>query len=119
MPFIDFKSIAPLKIWEGINGPIAYSDQLLFGYFTIDDGAVLPTHQHPHEQWSHLIEGEFEFNIGGEILHMKPGMSAFIPGNVPHSGRAITKALFLDCFYPVREDFVEKERQSYEGERLG
>jgi len=52
----------------------------------------------------------FAVNIGVEIMHMKPGMSAYIPGNVPHSGRALTEALFLDCFSPVREDFVEKER---------
>lgn len=111
MPFIDFKSKPPIKIWEGIQGPIATSEHLLFGYFTIDAGAVLPVHQHPHEQWSHLIEGEFEFNIGGEIMHMKPGMSAYIPGNVPHSGRALSdKVIFLDCFTPVREDFVEKEK---------
>ena len=111
MPFFDFKSMPPVKIWEGISGPLAYSDQLLFGYFTIEEAAVLPVHQHPHEQWSHLIAGEFEFNIGGELMHMKPGMSAYIPGNVPHSGRALTSGvIFLDCFAPVREDFVEKER---------
>ncbi len=112
MPYFDFKSMQPIKIWEGINGPIAVSDQLLFGYFTIDAGAVLPEHQHAHEQWSHLISGEFEFNIGGENKHMKAGMSAYIPGNVPHSGKALTEGvIFLDCFTPVREDFVEKEKQ--------
>jgi quercetin dioxygenase-like cupin family protein len=99
-----------LKIWDGINGPIAHSDKLLFGYFHIDAEAVLPVHQHPHEQWSHLIEGEFEFNVDGDIHLMKPGMSVYIPSEAPHSGKAMTKCLFLDCFYPVREDFVERER---------
>ncbi len=112
MPYFDFKSMPSVQIWDQIKGPIAYSENLLFGYFYIDDGAILPVHSHPHEQWSHLIEGEFEFNVDGDIRHMKPGMSVFIPSNVPHSGKSLTKALFLDCFNPVREDFVEKARLS-------
>ncbi|MBK6390344.1 MAG: cupin domain-containing protein [Saprospiraceae bacterium] len=112
MPLYDFKSMPPMQIWDQIKGPIAYSDKVLFGYLHIDDGAELPVHQHPHEQWSHLIEGEFEFNVGGELYHMKPGMSVHIPGDVPHSGRSLSKCIFLDCFHPVREDWLEKEKLS-------
>lgn len=110
MPFIDFKNKESIKIWDGIDGAIAYSDKLLFGYLRIEEGAVLPVHQHHHEQWSHLIEGEFIFNINGDEMKMKPGMSAYIPGDTPHSGTAITKCIFLDCFNPVREDWIEKEK---------
>lgn len=113
MPFVDFKTKTPIKIWDGITGPIAYSENILFGYLNIDEGAVLPVHQHPHEQYSHLIEGEFIFNIDGDEMHMKPGMSAFIPGDTPHSGRALTKCIFLDCFNPVREDWVQKEKDQH------
>jgi quercetin dioxygenase-like cupin family protein len=36
------------------------------GYITIAAGVELPEHHHVHEQWSHLIEGELEFIVGGE-----------------------------------------------------
>ncbi len=111
MPFIDFKSMPAVKIWDGIAGPIAYSDKMMFGYLSIEADCILPEHQHPHEQWSHLLEGEIIFKIGDEEMHMKPGMTAYIPGNVPHSGRSLTKVTFLDCFNPIREDWVQKEKE--------
>ena len=69
----------------------------------------MPEHSHPHEQWSHLIEGQLEFNIGGEKKVISPGMAAFIPSHVPHSAKAMTKCKVIDCFLPAREDFVKKE----------
>ncbi len=108
---IDFKNKPSVKIWDGINGPIAYSENITFGYLTIENGSELPVHQHPHEQWSHLIEGEFIFNIDGIDYNMKPGMSVYIKGNLPHSGKALTKCIFLDCFNPPREDWTEKEKE--------
>lgn len=112
MPFVQFSSNKKVKIWEGINGYLSHSDQATFGYFTIDKGAVLPVHQHIHEQWTHLIEGELEFDIDGEKQLMRPGMAAFIPSNVPHSARAITECKVIDCFLPVRQDFVELEKNA-------
>ena len=110
MPYFNLKEMPSLQIWDGIVGPIAYSDKILFAYLHIDEGSILPVHQHPHEQWSHLIEGSFEFNVDGDIQLMSPGMSVHIPSDTPHSGKALAKSIFLDCFCPVREDFVEKEK---------
>jgi quercetin dioxygenase-like cupin family protein len=112
MPFVDFKSRKRVKLWEGINGHLYHSDQATFGHITLDEGTILPQHQHVHEQWTHVVEGELEFNIGGETKRMKRGMAAFIPSNVPHSAKAITECQVIDCFLPVREDFVELEKQS-------
>lgn len=109
MPLYDFKSMPAVQIWDQIKGPIAWSEKLMFGYLTLEEGADLPVHHHPHEQWSHLIEGECDFKVGEEVYHMKPGMSVHIPGNVPHSGKTHTKCIFLDCFNPVREDWIEKK----------
>ena len=77
-----------------------------FGHITVDEGAFLPEHQHPHEQWTHLIEGEMEFTIGGETQVLVPGVTAYVSCNMPHSGKAIKQCRVIDCFYPVREDFV-------------
>ncbi len=112
MTFINFNTRKKLKIWDGINGSIYHSEQATFGHFILDEGVALPAHNHPHEQWTHLIEGELEFDIGGETQIMTPGMTAFIPSNVEHSGKAIKKCKVIDCFLPVREDFVELEKDT-------
>lgn len=107
--YINFNNIPHLKIWEGIHGAIHHSDNATFGHITVEDGAILPEHHHIHEQWTHVIEGELEFNIGGETHILKPGITAYVPSSVPHSGRALTKVRLIDCFLPVREDFKQLE----------
>lgn len=112
MPFVNFNSKKKLKIWEGITGSFYHSNQLTFGHITLEKGVLAPEHNHIHEQWTHVISGELEFNLGGEKMILTAGMAAFIPSNVPHSARAITECKVIDCFSPVREDFVELEKKS-------
>src|SRR5580658_5344964 len=110
MPYKDFNQEKPIKIWDGITGPLYHSDKLTFGYFTLEEDTDLPVHKHVHEQWTHLLEGELLFDIDGDRNHMKPGMMAYIPPNTPHSGKALTVCRVIDVFLPVREDFVEREK---------
>ncbi len=112
MPYINFNTRKKVNIWPGISGPMFHSKQLTFGHFTIEKGAVLPEHSHPHEQWTNLIQGELEFDINGEKEILTPGKTAFIPSGLPHSAKAITECKVIDCFLPKREDFVELERNS-------
>lgn len=112
MPYIDFNTRKTVNIWPGIRGPMFHSEQLTFGHFTIEKGAVLPEHSHPHEQWTNLIQGELEFDINGEKEILTPGKTAFIPSGLLHSAKAITECKVIDCFLPVREDFVELEKNS-------
>lgn len=112
MPFIDFNSRKKIRVWDGITGPVYHSDQATFGYFTIEAGTDLPAHQHPHEQWCHVIEGELEFTIGEETGILTKGKVALIPSGVVHSGHARTECRVIDGFLPVREDFRELEKQT-------
>lgn len=112
MPYIDFSKRKKVKIWDGITAHLFHSDQVTFGHVTLEQGADVLEHSHLHEQWTHVIEGEMMFNIQGEKKLLSKGMAAFIPSNVIHSAKAITKCRVIDCFLPVREDFVEMEKQS-------
>ena len=105
MPFINFNTQKKVQVWEGITGTISHSEQATYCHFTIENGAVLPEHQHVHEQWTHVLDGLLEFDIDGEKMLLTSGMTAFIPSNVPHSGRAFAECKVIDCFTPVREDF--------------
>src|SRR5687768_2100231 len=105
MPFINFNKTPHSKIWEVIHGAIHHSDALTFGHVTVEDGTLLPEHQHIHEQWTHVIDGELEFTIRDETTVLSPGMTAHVPSNIPHRARALTKVKLIDCFMPVRDDF--------------
>jgi len=105
MPFINFNTIPHSKLRENIHGALYHSDKMTFGYIILEEGAVLPEHNHIHEQWTHVIEGELEFTMNGETKLLTPGMVAHMPSNVPHSAIARSRCKVIDCFRPVREDF--------------
>jgi quercetin dioxygenase-like cupin family protein len=97
--------IAPREIMKGFAGKAIHTDTMTFVYWTIEKGAILPAHQHPHEQVVNMLSGSFELTAGNETLTLNPGDIYAIPGNTIHSGRALTAAHILDVFCPVREDY--------------
>jgi quercetin dioxygenase-like cupin family protein len=53
-----------------------------------------------------VVQGEFEFTIGGETKMLKQGDAYVIPGGVEHSGVGSSGwSLALDIFSPPREDY--------------
>lgn len=98
-------------MFDGINGAMFHSDNITFAHVTSDKDAVVIEHKHIHEQWTHIIEGEMLFTIEGETKLLTRGKAAFMPSNAVHSAKAITECKVIDCFLPVREDFVEMEKQ--------
>jgi quercetin dioxygenase-like cupin family protein len=105
MTFIDLSNIESREIIPGFHVKFIHSDNMTFAYWTIDKGAELPEHSHPHEQVANLIEGTFEMVIGGEKKKILPGEVAIIPSDVVHKGKAITKCRIIDIFHPIREDY--------------
>jgi quercetin dioxygenase-like cupin family protein len=104
MPFATFASLRVRDIFPGITGRYVHLDHLTCGELDLTAGAVVPTHQHPHEQVTYVISGRLEFTVGGETRVIEPGACAVIPGGTPHSGRAVTACRVLDLFSPVRAD---------------
>jgi quercetin dioxygenase-like cupin family protein len=105
MPFINLDEFDSREIIQGYRGVFIHSENLTLAYWTIDAGAVMPEHSHPHEQVANILEGEFELVLDGESKVLRPGMVAMIPAGMPHGGRALIHCRILDVFHPVREDY--------------
>ncbi len=101
--------ISPLHLLPGFVGKMIHTDKVSLSDFAIAAGSELPEHQHPHEQISTILEGTFDFVIGGVSRRCGPGDVAVIPGNTPHSGRAVTDCRIMDVFCPTREDYRAME----------
>jgi quercetin dioxygenase-like cupin family protein len=113
MSFIDYKRKNLVKIWDGIYGQMHYSQHLTCAHITIQKGAVLPEHFHEQEQWSHMLDGEMEFTVGGETQLLRAGQTAYIPSNVPHSAKTLTECKLIDVFSPPREDWGKLEQEQF------
>ena len=61
----------------------------MLSYLEMDQGAVIPLHDHPHEQGGMLIEGRLEFTLGEETRIVEAGAMFLIPPNVPHRVHAL------------------------------
>lgn len=77
-------------------------------------GHTVPFHSHPHEQVGIVYSGKAVLKIGDEKRIVKKGDFYRIPANIPHSDTCIGNEPFimLDIFYPVREDFLQKLRET-------
>ena len=105
MAFINVSILEDKEVVPGINGRFVHTENITLAYWDCKAGAAMPEHSHPHEQVVIVANGEGEYIVDGEVKHMKKDDVAVIPGDVPHSGKAITDWKLIDVFYPVREDF--------------
>lgn len=106
--FIDIESIPEIEPAPGCKLRTPYGENLMLSQVTMDEGAIIPLHSHPHEQAGVLLSGSLEFQIGDETRIVKPGELYIIPPNVEHKAVAIGgPAVVLDVFSPIREDYVE------------
>ena len=97
---LDSKEIMP-----GLHGQMVHGNQISWVFWTVEQGAVVPEHQHHHEQIMHVVEGEFEFTLNGETKVYSDGAIVLIPSNIPHAGKALTACRLMDVFSPVREEY--------------
>lgn len=86
----------------------AYNDKMMSVEVYFEDGAVGEPHTHVHDQISYCLEGEFEYSLEGETKTIGVGDSVFIPSNMLHGCKLLTKkGRLLDIFTPKREDFLK------------
>lgn len=105
MALISINELASKELVPGFAARFIHTEHLTVGYVHISAGSILPQHSHPHEQVTHVLEGQLEITIAGETDIVEPGKVAVIPSGTIHSARALTHCYALDVFSPVREDY--------------
>jgi quercetin dioxygenase-like cupin family protein len=69
-------------------------------------GSVLPVHQHPQEQITHIIRGRLIMIAAGVRHELAAGDSFYLPSNTPHGVETIEETVALDTFSPPRTDYL-------------
>jgi quercetin dioxygenase-like cupin family protein len=85
---------------------LAHSNNIMLTEHLLEKGAVLPDHNHPHEQLVYLLKGEISLELGGQKLNLVTGDSLVIPSGDNHKVIALTKSTVLDIFSPARQDYL-------------
>ncbi len=101
----ELSKVLQKELLPGFKVKFVHSEMMTQAYWEIEAGAALPEHSHIHEQVVHVLEGEFELVVDGDVYLMRPGEVLVISSNAIHSGKAITNCRIHDVFSPLREDY--------------
>ncbi len=109
--FHELDDIAPRTLCPGVAARIVSGARVMFSVVTLEPGAVVPEHSHPHEQMGMLLSGTMEISIAGETRTLSGREVYLVPGGVAHSARGGPGgAVVLDAFAPPREDYLAPVR---------
>lgn len=78
----------------------------MLGRLHLARGAVVPAHKHLAEQITMVLSGAIEFTIAGSKTTVRAGEVLIIPPNVVHSAVALEETDDIDCFSPLRLDWL-------------
>jgi quercetin dioxygenase-like cupin family protein len=78
----------------------------MLGYLFLSKGAYVPPHHHVSEQITIILKGALEFTTEGRKIVVREGETLVIPPNVEHAALALEDSIDVDCFSPLREDWL-------------
>ena len=106
MSFFSESELKTKQILEGITLKAVSGEKTMMTLFEFEPDAVVPSHKHPHEQITYVIEGAMEFTVEGEKRILRKGDGVVILSNQEHSAKVLSKpAKAIDAWYPIREDY--------------
>jgi quercetin dioxygenase-like cupin family protein len=86
---------------------LSYGGDMMLVEFTFESGVTAAIHSHPHEQVGYVVSGEIDLIMEGfDRTRLTAGGSYYVAPNVPHGITTYAPTVLIDCFTPIREDFL-------------
>ena len=86
---------------------LSYGGGMMLVQFTFEGGVTAPMHSHPHEQIGYVASGSIDLFMDDQpAVRLSAGGSYYVPPNVRHGICTLAPTVLLDCFTPIREDFL-------------
>ncbi len=91
-----------------IGRKVIAGDRLMIVRHEMKKGAVIPLHQHVHEQITWIQTGRVRLWAGGTETDLEADGVSCVPSDAPHKLEALEDTVAFDVFTPLREDFMKK-----------
>ena len=111
--YYEWASLPQTPMTPQINRRLVSGEKLMFVQLSLERGAIVGVHSHPHEQMTHVVSGKLEFEAQGEKRTLNRGEVALVPANIPHGAVALEDTVTLEAFSPPREDFLSGQKADY------
>ncbi len=106
--YVDVRAIESVEFVPGLAFRPVLGERTMINFVSFEPRTEAPMHVHEEEQIVLVLEGEFEFEIDGDVRTMRSGDVAVIPGWVPHGARTHeTSCREVDVFNPPRRSLLE------------
>jgi unsaturated pyranuronate lyase len=106
--YLAVEDVEPVEFVAGLVFRPVLGEGSLVNFVSFEPNTEAPMHVHVEEQFTIILEGEFEFELDGDVRTMHAGDVAVIPPWVPHGARTKgTTCREIDVFTPPRRSLLE------------
>jgi quercetin dioxygenase-like cupin family protein len=110
--YVDVDAIDSVEFVPGLGFQPVLGERTMLNFVSFAPHTEAPMHVHEEEQIVLVIDGEFEFEIDGDVRAMRAGDVAVVPSWVPHGARTYdTSCREVDVFTPPRRSLLEHARR--------
>jgi quercetin dioxygenase-like cupin family protein len=105
--YVNVDSISPVEFLPGLGFRPVLGQRAMTNFVSFEPGAEAPRHVHEEEQIVIVLEGEFTFDLDGDVRVMRKGDVAIVPAWVPHGAWTTeSHCLEVDVFCPPRQSLL-------------
>ena len=106
--YVDVNAIKSVEFVPGLGFRPVLGERTMVNFVSFAPNTEAPMHVHEEEQIVIVLEGEFEFELDGDVRTMRAGDVAVIPAWVPHGARTHgSSCREIDVFNPPRRSLLE------------
>jgi quercetin dioxygenase-like cupin family protein len=106
MPLYDWSRIEKEQLNPQITRQVVHAENVTVAKIHLAPGAVVPQHNHVHEQITLLLVGRVKIVYPDGEQIVEAGQMVQTPPNLPHSLEALQESLAVDVFAPRRDDWI-------------
>ena len=105
--FVHVDTITPTEFVPGLGFRPVLGERAMANFVSFAPGVEAPRHVHEEEQIVIVLDGEFTFDLDGDVRTMRRGDVAVVPAWVPHGAWTTdSSCLEVDVFCPPRKTLL-------------
>jgi quercetin dioxygenase-like cupin family protein len=106
--YVNVDAMTPVEFLPGLGFRPVLGQRAMTNFVSFEPGAEAPRHVHEEEQIVVVLDGEFTFDLDGDVRVMRKGDVAVIPAWVPHGAWTTdSHCLEVDVFAPPRSSLLK------------
>lgn len=116
--FVAVAGVQPVELVPGLEFRPVLGEQTMVNFVHFAPHTEAPRHVHEEEQIVIVLEGEFDFDLDGDVRTARPGDVVVVPPWVPHGARTEdSSCLEVDVFNPPRKTLLDHAHAELERAR--